>query len=715
MRAPLQASPENIDISSVAGALKRKAPKILMWSAATSAATFLLLSMATPKFTSEAQLAITARSGANPFAEPGRDTSAEAVGVRMDKEAINTHVRALTAPELATAIAADMKLNTRPEFNSALPATSALGAMARMVGLSGPKAGESEEDRVLGAYFHRLEVYAAKESRSIGIRFTSADRELAAEIANRIADTYRANLANRSIGESDDVQKALVPKIEQLKAEVAEAEAQVERFRGAANIFKGGPQNTSLNEQQLSELTAAESKAKTEQGEAEARARSAREMMARGAADLSPDVQKSPLIQRLTQDRARLEREISELSATLLPGHPRMKQLASERAGLERQLQAEVRKVVDTLDKEAKVSAARVASIQKSLGEVKSRVVNTGTDQAKLTQLEATAKAKRIELDRLQSQYEANRARVEAKVVPVEAQIIAMARPANEPSSPRKVPMTLLVGLGTLLLGAGLTLTRELVSAARGGASGAAVAPRPGAPKAAPAAAFRAEPDGQGSFPGEVVHISSLNAVARHLMGRSPGGSAGVRTLVVGQTPGTDPAAEAIGLAGDLAKAGAKVVLIDWTAEGSGVATALRMPVSPGMAELMKGTAGFEQVIRRMPGSDAHVIPCGQALTRVVRALEADQINLLLDALDDVYEHIVVTGRHALARQLFETIEGRFDAGVLVVENGGPQPADADVPGTFLGFEVSDLEIVRFQRGGQPRSSGLPIRRARAG
>ncbi len=40
--------------------------------------------------------------------------------------------------------------------------------------------------------------------------------------------------------------------------------------------------------------------------------------------------------------------------------------------------------------------------------------------------------------------------------------------------------------------------------------------------------------------------------------------------------------------------------------------------------------------------------------------IDPDQMNLILDALDEAYDHIVVVGRHDEARKLFEAIEGRL-------------------------------------------------------
>ena len=150
--------------------------------------------------------------------------------------------------------------------------------------------------------------------------------------------------------------------------EVAAAETEVERYRGEINVFKGGSQNTGLNEQQLSELTGRADQGQGGRSEIEARAKSAREMVKAGTADALPDAQKSPLIQNLVQQRVRIERQISELSATLLPGHPRMRQLNADLAGLKKQLTAEVSKLVDSLEKEAKVAQGREDSDQEEPG-----------------------------------------------------------------------------------------------------------------------------------------------------------------------------------------------------------------------------------------------------------------------------------------------------------------------------------------------------------
>ena len=685
------ASPDDIDIGAVWRTLRRALPKLLAACVAAGLLAYAALSLISPQYTSEAQIQVVPPEREQTSA----DSTNESVTARLDKEAINMHVRALMSPDLASEIITDEGLANKPEFNSALAPPSLLDRIVRALDFA-PRSGESEQDRVMKAYFDRLDVYSPKESRFIGIRFTSEDPKLAAQVANKIADAYRSLLATRNAAGTDEVQRALQPKIDKLAQEVAAAEAEIERFRGQANIFKGGPNDTGLNQQQLGDLTAELSRAQSARNEAEARATSVQDMVRAGNSESLPEVQKSPFIQNLVQQRVRLERQLSELSATLLPAHPRMRQMRADLQGLERQIKSEVGKVIEGVQKGASAAALREAAVKRSIEEMKARVVNTGGDQVKLRQLEAAAKSKRAELERLQARFEANRARAESRAIPIDAQIITNARPSSVPTFPRKLPYAALVALAILLFGTAIVVTRALFNAAR------TPAPRQQASWAQPAAAaarkelVKSEALASAVTSADGVHtVNSVGALACQLLVRPPD-IGGFRTLITGESDAIDAAGDGIALAKALAEAGSDVMLVDWSLDGHGAAETIGARSGPGMAELLQGKAKFEDVVTRVPGSGAHLIAAGNANIDA-GALDPDQLNLTLDALDTAYDHIVVVGKNSAARALFEAIQGRFDAGVLVYE-GKRRMARADQPGTFLGFEVTDIELFRLER-----------------
>jgi hypothetical protein len=50
-------------------------------------------------------------------------------------------------------------------------------------------------------------------------------------------------------------------------------------------------------------------------------------------------------------------------------------------------------------------------------------------------------------------------------------------------------------------------------------------------------------------------------------------------------------------------------------------------------------------------------------------------------------------------RDLFTTIQGRIDAGVVIADGAG-EPTH----GNFLGFDVADLEVFRYELAGEERA-----------
>lgn len=722
-RAP--ASPDEIQMSTVFDALKRSARRLVLLSVLLGAATFGVLSMMAPRYQSEAELAIVAKDASSTFSDPRSASSGpDLVTTRMDKEAINTHVRAMQSPELLEQTASDLKLGERREFNSALGPVDPLDAVLRLVGIGGPRSGESERDRVLAAFRSRLEVYSAKESRFIRVRMTSIDSDLAAKIANALAENYRASLAKQGVTEIDDLQTVLQAKIDKLSTEVASAEAEVDRYRGQIDGFHGGAQNTGLNDQQMSDLTGELTRAKAARGEAEARAQSAREMMKAGTADALADVQKSPLIQNLVQQRISIERQISELSATLLPGHPQMRQLNADLAGLKLQINAEISKIVSSLEKEAMVAQGREDSIQQSLADIKARVVTNAPEEAQLRQLDANARAKRTELENLQGQLEANRKRLDARAQPLEAQIISKAQPESIPVFPKKIELSTLMAVASLMFGTAWVVMGALFQGV----------PAQGSRKRTAADRVRAEPvltarseepllreiteldrlliseaaqislshmpaDAPASEEASLAFVSEgeMETLAERLIARRPA-VGGHRALITGESERIVPFDEAVELVRALANNGVQAILVDWSPSGEGLASMSHLDVSAGLNDLLTGEASFDDIIQRLPGTSAHAIASGGRMYNPEAGIDPDQLNLVLDALDEAYDHIVVAGRHDEARKLFEAIEGRFDAGITVASPHRQAHVSEDRAGTFLGFEVADIDIIQFVR-----------------
>lgn len=679
-------SPDHIDLGRVVRAVSRKLPVLLVLSGIVGAGTAGVLSTMSPKYLSQAQLEV-------------RGTGGSDLAGRPDKEAVGTHVRGLMSTELALKMSAALELTKHPDFNSALPPADLYGRLWRMAGVSGAKAGETDEDRLMQAYFKAVRAYQVRDTRSIIVDCTTSSAKSSADCANVLADLYRNSLSGRATSESSDLRAKLAPQVERLTREAAEAESVATEFRGKANLFQGGAQATLLKDQQLSEITAELTRAATARSDAEARATAAREMNLRGMAAANPDVQKSALIPRMDEQRVTLERQISELSATLLRGHPRMKQLASELAGLQTQIRTEVQKVVESLGNDARIAADREAGVRRRLDDMKRTVVTSAPDSAKLVQLENQAKTKRAELERLQRQYEAAASSAGAGVGAVEVEIVSRAYPSNEKVFPKIGTMAPLAAFATLMLGFALTLTRELVRGARPVVSGATsvatvastFAAKPAADATTSITSATARTVATTAFPPATIAIPSAVATA---IAKLATGERGFRVLIAPAVK-AGAEAEALALAEALAR-DARVILLGWNGGGEALAMAAGVQNSVGTAQLLTGDASLEEATQRLAGTALDVIAAGVGGDTI----DGDSAALLLDTLDEMYDFIVVCAPTAIAAGLFAAVQGRFDAGVLVTDT--PLPTSQN--GTsiaFLGFDVADFPVL-----GIGRSSG---------
>jgi hypothetical protein len=169
----------------------------------------------------------------------------------------------------------------------------------------------------------------------------------------------------------------------------------------------------------------------------------------------------------------------------------------------------------------------------------------------------------------------------------------------------------------------------------------------------------------------------------------------GFRLLMAGASGAIDPSDEAIDLVAELSDSGARVLLVDWSLDGRQLHTDIDASGAASLVDLMAGAAEFDDILVTLPDSNVHY---AYSTTEPGRPELHDEesLNLILDALDEAYDHVVIAGRYDDARALFEAIQGRFDAGMTIgeVDVGMPLPTDS----SFLGFDVADIEIIHYVR-----------------
>ena len=155
-----------------------------------------------------------------------------------------------------------------------------------------------------------------------------------------------------------------------MRTKVANAEAKVEAYRSRSNLFVGS-NNTSLPNQQLTEINSQIAAARGQKADLEARARQLRELVRSGKPVDSSDIANSESMRRLTEQGNALRSQLAEQSTTLMDQHPRIKELRAQIAEIERAKRAEGERLARQLDNDAKVAGDRLQTLMASLDQVK--------------------------------------------------------------------------------------------------------------------------------------------------------------------------------------------------------------------------------------------------------------------------------------------------------------------------------------------------------
>ncbi len=578
--------------------------------------------------------------------------------------------------DLAKSVAAKLDLASKPEFNPALRGTSLIDKLLAKIGRA-PKPAGSVEDQVLETYYKRLAVYAVDKSRVIVIEFDSTDPVLAAAADNAIAEGYIALQREAKRISNADAAKYLSAQIGELRTKVKDAEGKVEAFRSKNDLFASGSiANTTLPQQQLGDLSTELAKIRSQMADARAKADQIRAALTAGVTPNVPDVLNSPLIQRLIEQEVALRSQAAQLSVTLGPQHPRMKEITAQIADLDRQIAAELHKIVDSLDAEVALAQAREKELNAALSRQKVATGQANDAGVELAALEREAAAQRDLLDAYLRRYREALAREQASLPPADARIISEAAVPSDPSFPKIMPMTSAAAAVALILAIAFVLLRELASGRpmRRVTFDDMV---PVVPDAMPVGGHlrwaddhsvrRMMPAEPTLAPDLVDRVEeSLTTIAGEII------AGDARRVLVTLAEGSDengrPLA-AVALARALARADMRTVVVDFRGDNADAVSMGEGADLPGFCDLFDGEASFAQVIFRDRRSRVHFIPAGR-VPLTAELLDQERLDTILSALAMTYDCVILDASDAMIAKA----GGTADLAVVVSEFGASDP-----------------------------------------
>lgn len=614
----------DLDLRAIWQTLLRKRRWVIVPTLLAAALSIAAVNIVTPRYKSEARILIDGRE--NFFLRPNGERAEERNA--LDPEAVTSQVQLVLSRDLAREVIKKNKLAERPEFDPVLQGFSPLKSLLALIGIGRDPFQLTPEERVLDAYFERLTAYAVDKSRVVVIEFQSRDPDLAARVANSVADGYLTLQQGARQEQAKAAGQWLSGEIDGLRKKVADAESRVEDFRSKSSLFVG-TNNTSLSNQQMGDMNTQLNNARAQKSDAESKARLIREMLQSGKPIEASEVLNSELTRRLSEQRVTLRAQLAEQSSTLLDNHPRIKELRAQLGDLDRQIRDEAGKVSRSLDNDARIAGGRLEGLISSLEQLKKQATSSNGQDVQLRALEREAKAQRDLLESYLAKYREATTRENIDAAPSDGRIISRAIVSNTPAYPKKMPIVLIATLATLMLSVGSIATGELLRM---------TAPKtPGAFASASQAPVRTAAvfnDTPPHLPAVLTDIEQLTEDIRNA------GEAGRKITILGTGKNESITLTALTFARLLAR-NAKVALVDLSGTTPVLTSVSADPVAPGLAELMLGEATFAQIITRDRLSRVQLVSAGRpGFDRAL--LQSPRLSLAVDALLRVYDHVLL-------------------------------------------------------------------------
>ena len=679
----------DIDLGGLLGAIWRSRMRVLLATVACAGIAFAGASLVTPRYKSEARLLIETR-------EPAFTTGSDRMQGReqppvLDELGIASQVQLLHSADLIKQVARNMKLYELEEFDPAAK-PSAIADLLVLFGLKKSPLDVEPEERVLKEFTDKLVVYQVERSRVIGIEFSSKDPRLAAEIPNEMAKVYLSLQSGAKLDTNSEATRWLEPEIANLREKVREAEQKVAEYRSQSDLLPTG-ENSNFASRQLNDISTELARVRGERANADARAESVRTVLKTGGApDTLADVVGSQMIQRLKESQAQIQGQISDLSTSLLDGHPRLKGLRSQLAGIQGQIRAETQKILSSLENEAKTAQLRETQLLQQLNTVKANSARAGEDEVGLKALEREAAAQRQLLETYLARYREATSRTDRGSTPADARIISAAVEPSEVAFPKIVPITIVGGVAGFMLSAITVLLAELFSgrALKPVGAGAVMPARreeetvedTRVPEVAaeepddqripdvhrdPVARFDRGPVGDTHAPAKSLLADmepsedeekagleseddlpldaadleeedaefSIGSVARYMIENN------ISVAVSVSPSGDRGSTAAVMLARRIAEAHRRTLVVDLTGSACPTRLMAQSAHMPGITDFLVGDAVFGDIIHGDRLSGAHIIPRGNAnIKRAMRGI--DRLAMVISSFADAYDTVIV-------------------------------------------------------------------------
>lgn len=405
------------------------------------------------------------------------DIGAVISGMPADAAAIDTEAEILTSRTLIEKVVRRLDLTNNPMFNAALAEPSESDRRMQSIkdfvrglmpfgGGNAAPAGPPQDpavaerqlmDDIVSGVTGSYRINRRGGTRILEITASSPDPNMAALLANTLADVYLDNQLDTKFDATRRAQEWLNVRVQQLRDEVRDAESRVEAHRARTGLLSA--QGSTLTEQAIRDLNAQLTVAQADLGERRARLQNVQgKIAAGGGMDTIAEALNSAAILELRRQLNEVLRRKADLRARYFDGHPDVVRVLSEEADLNRQVDTELRRIVSSLEQDVMIAQERVRALQGRLNVTRGELATNSRDSVALGELEREAQASRMLYEEFLNRYKETTELDD--ITEADATINSLAPTPRDPSHPSKAA-NILVGI---VLGGALAAMVGLVA-----------------------------------------------------------------------------------------------------------------------------------------------------------------------------------------------------------------------------------------------------------
>lgn len=579
------------------------------------------------------------------------DTAAVLSGLPTDQATIQNQVQILTSLGLAGRVVDKEKLHDDPEFNPKLSGFSKfLGALnpVNWVGLRKTEADAQEIDLERSAIVHRflnrISVSPIGLSTAMKVTFQSEDPQKAARLANAIANAYVEDQLEAKFQATQKATQWLSGRINELSQKAQLADAAVQQYKAEHNITTTGT-GSSVVEQQIAQISAQLTVAKTDLAEKQANYGRLAALARSGHAAASSQVLASPVVAALRAQESQLTSQMANLESKYGPRHPKILDLQAQKQMLDGKIEEEIQRFVDSARNDVDVAASHVGSLQASLQQAEQQGAGQNQANVQLTALQSAATSAR-------AMYEAflgrlNQTQGQEGIQTPDARIISNPEVPTSPSYPKKtlaigisIPAGLILGLMVAFLmermDSGFRTTAEIERAL--GLPVLATVPEVFQPKDAPPVNAA-----------DLIIKKPMSSFAESLRGLQLGLTLSnvdrqPKVIVVtSSVPSEGKTTIALSLARIAARGGLNAVVVDGDLRRPNVSKSAEMPdIDHDIIDVLAEKSSLAAALHKDPLSDAKVLPCLHPPASPTDVLSSKAMERLLGTLRETFDLVIV-------------------------------------------------------------------------